>query len=147
MGIKGNGNTNYPSGSYKYAHINISQNHTEVLYRFQNAVGLGTVRGPVEYKDKSLPMYYYQVTKQADVIKVRELISPYLSSKKLDQFKHVFDLVHGVKKYNNLTEEIVLDIRSRYAAGGISMRALAYEYDTVTSHVSNIINRRTWTNV
>jgi hypothetical protein len=48
---------------------------------------------------------------------------------------------------SKLTETTVRDIRSRYAAGGISQQALADEYGTIQSAISCVILRKTWRHV
>lgn len=46
-----------------------------------------------------------------------------------------------------LTREEVLEIRKRFAAGGIFQRHLAQEFNINRKTVSTIVNRRTWTHV
>ena len=46
-----------------------------------------------------------------------------------------------------LTEGQVLDLRSRYAAGGIKQTQLAIEYGVSAALVSSIITRRVWTHI
>ena len=48
---------------------------------------------------------------------------------------------HGGAK---LTEEQVIEIRSRYAAGGVFQRALAAEYGVSQSVISEIVRRVSW---
>ena len=43
-----------------------------------------------------------------------------------------------------LTRDRVAEIRSRYAAGGITMRRLAAEYGVSAGHVCDIIHRERW---
>jgi hypothetical protein len=55
---------------------------------------------------------------------------------------------HGSRHGNSvLTENQVREIRLRYAAGGISQRALAKEYNYNQGNLVNIINRKTWRHV
>jgi hypothetical protein len=133
--------------AYLYATVAISQNDTEVLERFRAAVGLGSITGPVSYKDKTLPMYQLRIGSYPEVVKVKELLWPFLSSKKKEQFDHVLSIVHQTKKYNKLTLEEVMAIRSEYKAGDVSMRYLAQRYSTTTSRISDIVNGKTWINV
>lgn len=46
-----------------------------------------------------------------------------------------------------LTPVLVAQIRQRYAAGGISQRALAEEYGVSENHLRNIVNHRVWKHV
>lgn len=47
-----------------------------------------------------------------------------------------------------LTEQQVLEIREKYAAGGVSYWKLAMEYDiNSTDTIGRIINRQTWTHI
>jgi hypothetical protein len=46
-----------------------------------------------------------------------------------------------------LTEGQVLDLRARYAAGGVSQKELAAEYGVSHALVSNIITRRIWNHI
>jgi hypothetical protein len=43
-----------------------------------------------------------------------------------------------------LTEEDVVEIRKRYAAGGITIQELAHQYHVANSCISNVITRKTW---
>ena len=51
---------------------------------------------------------------------------------------------HGLAK---LTEADVLDIRARYAAGGVTQRELAEEYGVNQSLVSYIKNKQIWKHI
>jgi predicted transcriptional regulator len=42
---------------------------------------------------------------------------------------------------------MVLEIRSRYAAGGISQAALAREYGVSQPKINYVVNRKTWRHV
>jgi hypothetical protein len=46
-----------------------------------------------------------------------------------------------------LTDAKVIDIRARYAAGGITMQALAIEFGVSLGLISHIITRRTWRHI
>jgi hypothetical protein len=60
---------------------------------------------------------------------------------------------HGVYKkgeshhWNKTTEEVVREIRRRYAAGGVFMRQLAEEFNLTTANVHAIISRRSWKHI
>jgi len=43
-----------------------------------------------------------------------------------------------------LTWESVRDIRSRYAASGVTLRSLAVEYDVSSSMISLVVNHKNW---
>ena len=51
---------------------------------------------------------------------------------------------HGGAK---LTEEQVLEIRRRYAAGGVSQQALGDEFGVAQHTISDIVRRRYWTHL
>lgn len=59
-------------------------------------------------------------------------------------------IAHGTITYgerngcHKIKEKEVIDIRERYAAGGITMTKLAEEYDVQVSQISRIINRKRW---
>jgi len=46
-----------------------------------------------------------------------------------------------------LTDRMVREIRSRYAAGGISLAALGEEYGISASHVCQVVHRKLWKHV
>lgn len=46
--------------------------------------------------------------------------------------------------YHKLEDDDIRDIRKRYAAGGVTQKALAEEYETTKSNIAHIIHRRTW---
>jgi len=49
--------------------------------------------------------------------------------------------------WSSLTEQEIRNIRHRYASDGISMRALAREYDVSATHILRIVHRQTWAHV
>ncbi len=49
--------------------------------------------------------------------------------------------------FAKLTNEQVLAIRSRYAAGGISQEQLGKEYGIQQPHVSRLVRRQNWTRI
>ena len=56
--------------------------------------------------------------------------------------------MHGSANKNaKLTEDVVREIRRRYAQGGISQQALADEYGVSQSKISDAIHRKTWAHV
>lgn len=46
-----------------------------------------------------------------------------------------------------LTDESVREIRQRYAAGGVTYKALAAEYGVTFGAISHVVSRRTWKHV
>lgn len=46
-----------------------------------------------------------------------------------------------------LTDDKVREIRTRYAAGGVSQQALALEYGVNQTKISDVVRRRTWKHV
>ena len=46
-----------------------------------------------------------------------------------------------------LTNKKVLEIRERYAAGGVTQQALADEFNVARSLISLIVNRKNWTHI
>lgn len=51
---------------------------------------------------------------------------------------------HGSAK---LTEDQVLEIRGRYAAGGVSQRALAAEYGVSHTTIRRVVSNKNWTHI
>lgn len=51
---------------------------------------------------------------------------------------------HGCAK---LTEEQVVAIRSRYAAGGVTQESLARDYGVSLGHVNDLVHRKRWAHV
>ncbi len=73
---------------YRQLTINISQTHTDVLKRFQAAVGCGSVTGPYKQKNPNAqPFYHFNTGSFVDGIKIFKLLKPYLSATKLAQFE------------------------------------------------------------
>lgn len=60
--------------------------------------------------------------------------------------KHIERMARGEQRSRFRDAEII-DIRTRYAAGGITHRALAEEYGTTRRNIGNIIQRRSWTHL
>jgi hypothetical protein len=52
-----------------------------------------------------------------------------------------------LNKNSKLTTELVLAIRSRYLAGGVSQRELGREFGVSNVQVANIVHKRVWKNV
>jgi hypothetical protein len=50
-------------------------------------------------------------------------------------------------KHSVLTEDLVLEIRRRHAAGGVKGCDLAKEYEVTTGTISMVINRKIWTHI
>ena len=46
-----------------------------------------------------------------------------------------------------LTESQALDIRARYAAGGITQQTLGEEYGVTGQHISHSVTRKSWTHI
>lgn len=46
-----------------------------------------------------------------------------------------------------LTEDQVIEIRRRYAEGGVTQDALAKEYGVANSHINSIVNMRQWSHL
>lgn len=56
--------------------------------------------------------------------------------------------IHGERNGSSkLTTEKVIEIRIRYAAGGISQRKLASEYEVTHANIGYIIRRKKWTHI
>jgi hypothetical protein len=66
------------------------------------------------------------------------------TSNHADKHKHGTDRLGEKTPTSKLTAATVLEIRARYAAGGITQRRLAAEYGIHFSNVSAIINRKSW---
>lgn len=62
--------------------------------------------------------------------------------------QHPEKAAHGERHtHAKLREVDVIAIRTRYAAGGVTMQALANEYGINCSAISNVITRRNWKHV
>jgi hypothetical protein len=73
------------------AAISIGQVNREVLDRFAEAVGVGKVRGPYgPYGRSPRQMRYYTASGRERVRAVADLLWPWLSSEKREQFESVF---------------------------------------------------------
>jgi len=57
----------------------------EVLVRFRDAVGVGRIGGPT-IEDGREPLYWWAASSRGDVTRTGELVGPWLSSQKRDQF-------------------------------------------------------------
>lgn len=57
----------------------------EVLVRFRDAVGVGRIGGP-KIEEGREPLYWWSVSSRGDVRRTGELIGPWLSTQKRDQF-------------------------------------------------------------
>lgn len=78
----GEGHSNYYQGTLL---VKISQNHTDVLDRFQRAVGVGTVAGPYSNGRNPNPKYQFSAFgKNAE--RIMGALRPYLSSVKSAQW-------------------------------------------------------------
>lgn len=74
-----------------YVAISISQNHTEVLERFQRAVGLGSITGPYETSNTNRhPAWHFNAFGR-DAIEVMDQILPHLSSVKVEQWNSTME--------------------------------------------------------
>jgi hypothetical protein len=63
----------------------------------------------------------------------------------LQPTKNVIVTVRGpTRPTTKLTPQQVIEIRRRYAEGGISMSQLAEEYGVVATNINLIIQRKTW---
>jgi len=61
-----------------------------------------------------------------------------------DRITHKTDLRGKDHPMVKITEDVVREIRSRYAVGGIMQKELAKIYGITQSNVSVIVLRRTW---
>lgn len=68
--------------------FSITQKYPEILYRFQEAVGVGVVNGPYTYEGYT--HYSYRVTGYKKTYQLAKLLWPYLSIHKKRQAKHCF---------------------------------------------------------
>ena len=70
-----------------HAQINQGSEHgvPEVLIRFRDAVGVGRVAGP-KIEEGRQPLYWWIASSRPDVARTGELIGPWLSNEKRDQF-------------------------------------------------------------
>jgi hypothetical protein len=63
----------------------------EVLVRFRDTVGVGRVAGP-KIEEGRLPLYWWVASSRGDVLKVGEVIGPWLSAQKRVQFSETVGL-------------------------------------------------------
>ena len=63
----------------------------EVLVRFRDAVGVGRIGGP-KIEDRREPLYWWVASSRGDVTRTGELIGPWLSALKRDQFARAVGL-------------------------------------------------------
>lgn len=94
----GEGNTRILRGSA--ARMSIGQAHPEVLYRFQEAVGLGRVYGPRQ-SGTHTPMWVWQTTSWEDTQAVIAMLWIWLGSLKR---KQAADTLRGVKEWRSRPE-------------------------------------------
>lgn len=63
---------------------------------------------------------------------------------------HQYDMLHTAKitkLRQKMSPEQVIEIRERYAAGGITHQALADEYNISAGHISRITQGKMWADV
>src|SRR5436190_4137662 len=63
----------------------------EVLVKFQRIVGVGRLKGPILEEGKQ-PLYYWEATSRPDVMKVAELIGPWLCPVKRAEFERTLSV-------------------------------------------------------
>ena len=66
-----------------------------------------------------------------------------MKAKKREKYYHIGE-TNGACK---LTAEKVLEIREKYAKGGVSQRQLGEEYELCQQHICQIINRKRWSHI
>jgi hypothetical protein len=139
------GKTNGSSSKF-YPNIGISQAHPEVLKRFMNAVGSGYINGPYSrppHKD----MWYYGCGGAEKIRLVCNKLRPYLSSIKLKEMDEMLIKLENTRTYSDrLTKEEVQSIRGMYQQGK-TMQEIANKYGKSAGHISDIINRKKWSNI
>lgn len=67
----------------------VVQTNLEELLRFRDAVGCGNITGP--YKTKWKDRYQWTAHAREDIRKVGVLLSPYLCSRKVEQFRKTLE--------------------------------------------------------
>jgi LAGLIDADG-like domain len=80
----------------KYLRISIPQADPRPLLRFQAAVGVGKIRGPLRppsFKPSYKSLWRYHVYRASDIEFVLEQLWPYLSEPKKKQALRVFEAV------------------------------------------------------
>jgi len=53
----------------------------------------------------------------------------------------------GRNAHSKLTNELIPEVRRRYAEGGMTQRELAAEYNVDQSQISRIVNNHTWAHI
>jgi hypothetical protein len=76
----------------RYPQVTMGQKNREVLDLFCAAVGIGKVFGPYEQQGRC-PMYVWRVTGRDRVRAVADLLWPWLSAEKREQFERVFAVI------------------------------------------------------
>ena len=84
----------------------------EVLLRFQRAVGVGRLGGPVLEEGKE-PLYRWVVSSRADVMSAFEAIAPWLGEVKRNEFAETLGISGPASEW----ESVALDERTAWAAG------------------------------
>ena len=71
---------------FKRLTLTIAQVDRQVLDRFQQAVGVGTVNGPYEHGKNRTRYFIYQGSTTSHVLEIHKLLEPFLSTVKQEQF-------------------------------------------------------------
>lgn len=66
-----------------YSRMTISMTDADVIQRFRDAVGVGTVQGPHNYGNKPVYRWYVGTVKEVEALILR--LAPWLSSRRLVQ--------------------------------------------------------------
>lgn len=86
----------YRKGNNYYANIGalINQTDPEVLERFKDIVGVGSVRGPIDRgrSPNHKPTWRYQIQSFNGVARVFNVLLPYLGSVKVEQGRQALEL-------------------------------------------------------
>jgi hypothetical protein len=82
-----------------YLSLSIHQVDPYVLHRFLGAVGIGKVLGPYRYLRRNWkPQWHYVVQAQGSIISVVELLWPWLSPIKKDQYYRCLEIYRAARK-------------------------------------------------
>ena len=132
-----------------YVRLAVAQKERGPLFRFQDAVGTGTINGPY-----GGGVSYWSAGGRLQARAVMEKLWPYLSEPKRDQYlakkreadaSPVSRSTWGGHLGNaKLDAEKVSTIRTRYKSGDVTYQQLADEFGVARCTIGQIIRRESW---
>lgn len=121
----------------------IGQVDREVLDRFREIVGVGAVNGPYDRSARRSPMYFYDARKIKDVRHIHHLLSPYLGTVKLAQFKKAIETYEQLELIRRPTLTREREIRRFLESNpGATQKIIAAHFGISPSRVGQVLNGR-----